>query len=285
MTFYHYCRIPHFGVTERGHPDLFQFVPISPFSSDLFRFAVLVFGNAPIFCSDFFRLFRFLPISSDFFRFVFRTNQNKSGKPLSADPFCKSPILELTRRGAVPVKIGTGNDFPRNYQRIPQNYFQYWCWNFVTFLPFSTVLVVFRPLTLNPPPSWPPGKIFIRIISCEKNARSGPTRILEWYEWSTKFGDKLEAESWAWADEFQVKSRDNLYLESLKGATGQEYHDWRPSMGQWKLITPKTSIRTSSKRLRGSERGTSKTTVKIPAKLLSKFWKLVSTRNFRSRKS
>ena len=38
---------------------------------------------------------RFVPICSVFFRFVpikaFRTNQNKSGKPLSADPFCKSP--------------------------------------------------------------------------------------------------------------------------------------------------------------------------------------------------
>ena len=38
-------------------------------------------------------MFRFAPFSSDLFRFVFRTNQNKSGKPLSADPFCKSPIL------------------------------------------------------------------------------------------------------------------------------------------------------------------------------------------------
>ena len=38
---------------------------------------------------------RFVPICSDFFRFVFRTNQNKSGKPLSADPFCKSPIQVL----------------------------------------------------------------------------------------------------------------------------------------------------------------------------------------------
>ena len=41
-------------------------------------------------CPD---LFRSAPFSSNFFRFVFRTTQNKAGKPLSADPFCKSPIL------------------------------------------------------------------------------------------------------------------------------------------------------------------------------------------------
>ena len=82
---------PTLGLAERGHPDLFRFVPIcSPFSADLFRFALLLFGNAPI-CSD---LLRFAPISSDLFRFVFRTNQNKSGKPLSADPFCKSLTCE-----------------------------------------------------------------------------------------------------------------------------------------------------------------------------------------------
>ena len=51
-----------------------EFVPIC---SDLFRFALLVFGNTLI-CSD---LLRFLPICF----------QNKAGKPLSADPFCKSP--------------------------------------------------------------------------------------------------------------------------------------------------------------------------------------------------
>ena len=74
---------PGLGSPERGHPDLFRFVPISPFSSNLFRFAFLVFWNAPI-CSDWLRF--------HLFRFVFRTNQNKSGKPLSAGPFCKSPI-------------------------------------------------------------------------------------------------------------------------------------------------------------------------------------------------
>ena len=45
-----------------------------------------------LFSSDF---FRFAPFSSGLFRFVCRTNQNKSGKPLSADPFCKSPISPI----------------------------------------------------------------------------------------------------------------------------------------------------------------------------------------------
>ena len=57
----------------------------SPQEFPRFRFALLVFGNSPI-CSDLPSLF-----SSDLFRFVFRRNQNKSEKPLSADPFRKSP--------------------------------------------------------------------------------------------------------------------------------------------------------------------------------------------------
>ena len=71
---------PALGSAERGHPDFFRFVPISPFSSDLFRFAVLVFGNALI-CSD---LFRFLPICSDLFSEQIRTNQ---GNPFLPTPF------------------------------------------------------------------------------------------------------------------------------------------------------------------------------------------------------
>ena len=39
--------------------------------------------------------------------------------------------------GAAPVKTGTGNNFPRKYQRIPRNCYQYLCWNLATFLPFS----------------------------------------------------------------------------------------------------------------------------------------------------
>ena len=59
---------PHFGVGRKGSP---RSVPISPFSSDLRS----LFRERP----DFFRFALFC------FRFVFRTNQNKSGKPLSAD--------------------------------------------------------------------------------------------------------------------------------------------------------------------------------------------------------
>ena len=64
---------------------------VTPICSDLFRFFRFVPICAPCFrefvpiCSD---LFRFVPICSVLFRFAFRTNQNKSGKPLSADPFC-----------------------------------------------------------------------------------------------------------------------------------------------------------------------------------------------------
>ena len=64
---------------------------VTPICSDfpfflliLFRFAFLkLFTGIP-------HLFRFALISSDLFRFVFRTSQNKSGKPLSADPFCQT---------------------------------------------------------------------------------------------------------------------------------------------------------------------------------------------------
>ena len=38
-------------------------------------------------------------------------------------------ICVIGRRagGAAPVKTSTGNNFPREYQRIPRNYYQYWC--------------------------------------------------------------------------------------------------------------------------------------------------------------
>ena len=75
-----YCRSRQFGVGRRGSP---RFVLISPFSSDLFRFALLVFGNTPI-CSD---LFRFLPISF----------QNKS-EQIRETPFCR-PQLQIPDTG------------------------------------------------------------------------------------------------------------------------------------------------------------------------------------------
>ena len=37
----------------------------------------------------------------------------------------------------MPVKTSTGTNFPRKYQRIPRNYYQYWCYILATFLPFS----------------------------------------------------------------------------------------------------------------------------------------------------
>ena len=77
-------RSPHFGVGGRGSP---RFVPICSDFPVFFRFVPVC---APCF-REYPDLFRFVPICSDLFRFVFRTNQNKSGKPLSADPFRKSP--------------------------------------------------------------------------------------------------------------------------------------------------------------------------------------------------
>ena len=73
---------PNLGSAEGG------FVPICSDFPVFFRFVPICVPRLRE-CPD---LFRFAPISSDLFRFVFRTNQNKSGKPLSADPFCKSPI-------------------------------------------------------------------------------------------------------------------------------------------------------------------------------------------------
>ena len=67
-----------FGVTRRVHPNLCRFVPIIPFSSDLFRFAFQISSDL---------CFLFVPICSDFVRVVFRTSQNQSGQPLCADPF------------------------------------------------------------------------------------------------------------------------------------------------------------------------------------------------------
>ena len=73
---------PDLGSAEGNHLDLFRFIPISPFSSDLFRFAFLVSRNTPI-CSD---LFRFLPICSDLFSEQIRIYQGT--------PFCR-PLLQI----------------------------------------------------------------------------------------------------------------------------------------------------------------------------------------------
>ena len=86
-----FIRSPWFGVGREGLP---RFVPICSDFPVFFRFVPIC---APCF-REYPDLFRFVPICSVFFRFVpicFRTNQNKSGKPLSADPFCKSPIILL----------------------------------------------------------------------------------------------------------------------------------------------------------------------------------------------
>ena len=87
---------------------------VTPICSNLFRFPRFL----PI-CSDLRSLFsgipRFLPICSDFFRFVFKTNQNKSGKPPSADLFCNSPTRTSTR---LPASRRFLRDCP--YAWIPQ---------------------------------------------------------------------------------------------------------------------------------------------------------------------
>ena len=71
---------------EGGHPDLFRFPRFLPICSDLRSC-----------CREYPALLRFVPICSNLFRFVVRTNQNTSGKPLSADPFCRSPSLSKSK--------------------------------------------------------------------------------------------------------------------------------------------------------------------------------------------
>ena len=53
------------------------------------------------------------------------------------------PLLVLTPRGAAPVKTTTGNSFPRNCQRFPPNYYQYWCQILVALLPLERTGLVF----------------------------------------------------------------------------------------------------------------------------------------------
>ena len=77
---------PGLGAAEGGYPDLFRFVPISPFSSDLFRFALLVFGSTPI-RSDLFRFTFFLPICSDLF-------SEQITEQIRETPFCR-PLLQI----------------------------------------------------------------------------------------------------------------------------------------------------------------------------------------------
>ena len=74
---------PKLGPAEGGH----FFVPICSDFAVFFRFVPICVPCL----REYPDLFRFAPICSDVF--VFRANQNKSGKPLSADPFCKSPKI------------------------------------------------------------------------------------------------------------------------------------------------------------------------------------------------
>ena len=66
---------PIWGRQRGGHPEFFQFVPISQFSSDLFWFAILVFA-----------------ICSNFLRFVPICLQNKS-EQIGTTPFCRPLVL------------------------------------------------------------------------------------------------------------------------------------------------------------------------------------------------
>ena len=88
------CWCLQIGVTKRGSP---RFVPIFPFSSDLFRFAFLVFVNAPIY-SD---LLQFLPICSEN---KIRANQG--------NPFLPTPLQVADSKQHMKVQP-TCRDFPR----------------------------------------------------------------------------------------------------------------------------------------------------------------------------
>ena len=83
LVLLHVIRSPRFGVGRKGSP---RFLPICSDFPVFFRFALPVFGNAPI-CSD---LFRFLPICSDLFSKQIRTNQGNSF--LSA-PFANPRVM------------------------------------------------------------------------------------------------------------------------------------------------------------------------------------------------
>ena len=80
---------PLWGRQKGISSDFFRFVPISPFSSDLFRLAPLVVGNTTI-CSD----------SSDLFQVVFRTNQGNPFLPtLDGQKIANRQSLAILDRG------------------------------------------------------------------------------------------------------------------------------------------------------------------------------------------
>ena len=98
---------------------MFRFLLIS---SDLFRFAFLVCGNAPI-CSD---LLRFLPI----------TNQNKSGNPFLLTPFasprsssislkCSFRVGGLQKGGFQKDGFGGCSPVPKTGTRVHSDVHQY----------------------------------------------------------------------------------------------------------------------------------------------------------------
>ena len=96
-------------VGRRGSP---RFAPICSDFPVFFRFVPICVPCL----REYPDLFRFVLICSVFFRFVPICFQNKSGKPLSADPFCKSPInLTLS---------GTGDSQRDSHESIRANHSQ-----------------------------------------------------------------------------------------------------------------------------------------------------------------
>ena len=94
-------------------------VPICSVFFDSFRFALFVSGNAPI-CSN---LLRFISMCSDLFQNILRLVpicfQNKSGKPFSADPFCKSPTISgRSRRLELGLAWEMGENWPENGSKV-----------------------------------------------------------------------------------------------------------------------------------------------------------------------
>ena len=111
------------GSPEGGHPDLFRF---PRFSSDLFWFALLVCGNAPI-CSDLSQfVFRYFPICSTLFSEQIRTNQGNLDLfqfVFRYCPTCSTFFSEQIRTNQGNPLLPTPFANPRIFPTIVSNFF------------------------------------------------------------------------------------------------------------------------------------------------------------------
>ena len=98
------------------------------------------------------------------------------------------PLLVLARWGAIPVKISTGNTYPKKYQRIPQKIFPVLVLNFGEFsaLPYCTGIFIGSELctqNFTAMVRWPRAVAYFQTKSCKIVSFGVAVSVFSWGGW------------------------------------------------------------------------------------------------------